>query len=57
MLAKRDMLPSMLDPAFEEEECPSPATRGDGTMSRSVFLTGRQGSSTLAERKNMEIAR
>ena len=26
MLAKRDMVPSMLDPAFEEEDCPSPMT-------------------------------
>ena len=56
MLAKRDILPSMLDPAFEEEECPpSPGARlTEASMSRSMFISGNN---ILAERKNMDLAR
>ena len=56
MLAKRDMLPSMLDPAFEEEECPpSPGTGlGGDNISRSMFVSGHGHSSGMAQRKNID---
>lgn len=55
MLAKRDIVPSMLDPAFEEEDACSQPPKSRGTMNGGVGKITRsiyQRGGSMVERNN-----